>query len=622
MENLLLSHLLDASLRSLPLALAVAAVLHIPKLRSAAWAHALWSAVLLSMLALFAFGPVLRPIPLRVLPAPAAVQATPQRLSLETLGPPPLAMPARPIAVPVAAPTPAPRRWNGSEIARLLYFAVAAFLFARLMVGTWLARRLLSGSARAGEDFFESARVAVPLTIGWWRPVILLPALWRGWDAAKLDAVLLHERAHIRRRDSLMALLAGLNRCLFWFHPLAWWMERKLAFLAEQACDEACVCALENRAAYAKLLLEMATAVEASGGRISGHALAMTRPSQVRRRIDAILDESRAAPRGLTALGWTAVLLCAVPLMYAAGSLRVEPRLELPRPISTGALALIPPPNPPLAMPQPHLIAQATQPPARPQAATAAPLPVLLPFTVTEPAGRYVTGLTVENFRITEGEEKFRTESKAEQPIIIFGSAEGQHAITVLDTIGDNQDAVKELQKALSPQDELTVSPAPPVDSEAFRTAILGALAEIKNKPNPVKSLIVLTQGVAKKSAGTVRLDHDILVVALNAPRVAVSFADIEDIAETASFPPKFSLLEDLRIVVANTTGGEVVPVARPEEMKTALARIGMGLRNQYLLGFVPTLGTPSGIRTLNVEIVRAMGTPKMQAIGPHAYIP
>jgi beta-lactamase regulating signal transducer with metallopeptidase domain len=44
---------------------------------------------------------------------------------------------------------------------------------------------------------------------------------------------------HVRRADWAIAMLEGLNRRLFWFHPLAWWVERQLASLAEQACDDA-----------------------------------------------------------------------------------------------------------------------------------------------------------------------------------------------------------------------------------------------------------------------------------------------------------------------------------------------------------------------------------------------
>jgi hypothetical protein len=70
--------------------------------------------------------------------------------------------------------------------------------------------------------------------VGWLRPRVLLPLEWREWDRNKLDAVLAHEGAHVRRRDGLIAALAAVNRCVFWFHPLAWMLERKLALLASR----------------------------------------------------------------------------------------------------------------------------------------------------------------------------------------------------------------------------------------------------------------------------------------------------------------------------------------------------------------------------------------------------
>ena len=78
----------------------------------------------------------------------------------------------------------------------------------------------------------------------------------------------------VRRRDSLVALLAAVNRSIFWFHPLAWWMECKLSLLAEQACDEALRLRRlgADRDRYARLLIEMAGAVEAARGRVLRHA--------------------------------------------------------------------------------------------------------------------------------------------------------------------------------------------------------------------------------------------------------------------------------------------------------------------------------------------------------------
>jgi uncharacterized protein (TIGR03435 family) len=183
---------------------------------------------------------------------------------------------------------------------------------------------------------YESERVSVPVTVLWLRPRILLPPEWRQWDREKLDAVLAHEGAHVRRRDALVAALAGVNRSLFWFHPLAWIMERKLALLADQACDEACVAALGGRERYANLLLEMARVVDRSQGRLRHHALTMAAGSHIRRRIDSLLQEGRTFSRGLTWIGWAAVMLCGIPVVFGAGAVELDRRpallqLDLPR---------------------------------------------------------------------------------------------------------------------------------------------------------------------------------------------------------------------------------------------------------------------------------------------------
>ena len=120
-------------------------------------------------------------------------------------------------------------------------------MLGKLALGMLLAWRLRSAASPAfhhATNVYESERVAVPVAVGWLRPAVLLPIEWREWDQMKLDAVLAHEGAHVRRRDGLVAILAGVNRSLLWFHPLAWWIERRLALLADQACDEASVAQL------------------------------------------------------------------------------------------------------------------------------------------------------------------------------------------------------------------------------------------------------------------------------------------------------------------------------------------------------------------------------------------
>src|SRR6185295_12741280 len=97
----------------------------------------------------------------------------------------------------------------------------------------------------------ESAAVVTPVTVGVVSPTVLLPTTWRRWPDDTLQAILAHELAHVARRDPLVAVLAQLNRCLFWFHPLAWWLARTLAAAAEHASDEQAVRAIGERGRYA-----------------------------------------------------------------------------------------------------------------------------------------------------------------------------------------------------------------------------------------------------------------------------------------------------------------------------------------------------------------------------------
>src|SRR5579862_382626 len=247
----MLAHLVDVSIRSLALVLIAAAALWILRTsRTAALQHAIWTTVVCGMLGLFFLGSLLPRLPLRILAdAAVPIQATqpahivPPSLVYENL-PSVAALPQR--ALPLSI--------NWSRMALYAYAAIASAFLVRFAFGMVLAGRLIAKSTPI-EDFRESDSISVPVTVGWLRPKILLPLEWREWDRAKLDAVLCHESAHSRRRDGLTAALTGVNRCLFWFHPAAWWLERRLWLLAELACDEACVAVIGDQESYAQLLL-------------------------------------------------------------------------------------------------------------------------------------------------------------------------------------------------------------------------------------------------------------------------------------------------------------------------------------------------------------------------------
>jgi hypothetical protein len=136
--------------------------------------------------------------------------------------------------------------------------------------------------------------VRVPVTIGLTRMRILLPGEWREWPAEKLRVVLAHESAHARRHDPAIGLVAAVNKCIFWFHPLAWWLERRLAVLAEHAADDAGLAASPDAGSYARVLLQVASRMEGQPTRLIRSASAMN-GQLVARRIRRVMD-SRMKP--------------------------------------------------------------------------------------------------------------------------------------------------------------------------------------------------------------------------------------------------------------------------------------------------------------------------------------
>ncbi len=104
-----------------------------------------------------------------------------------------------------------------------------------------------------------SDRVSVPTAVGLFRPAVVLPP-WTLTElsASDLNSVLVHELAHLRRRDDWTNLLQKLVRAVFFFHPAVWWIENRLSLEREMACDEHVLAHTENPRAYAACLVSLA----------------------------------------------------------------------------------------------------------------------------------------------------------------------------------------------------------------------------------------------------------------------------------------------------------------------------------------------------------------------------
>lgn len=87
-------------------------------------------------------------------------------------------------------------------------------------------------------QILQSTRIQIPLTYGWRKPVVLLPQQAENWPTEQQRIVLLHEMAHIKRKDQLIQSLCHISNALYWFNPLVWVLTRRLQTEQERACDD------------------------------------------------------------------------------------------------------------------------------------------------------------------------------------------------------------------------------------------------------------------------------------------------------------------------------------------------------------------------------------------------
>ena len=139
----------------------------------------------------------------------------------------------------------------------------------------------------------RSPRIAVPVVWGFFRPVLLLPPDVVTWPAERLRVVLLHELAHLKRWDGVSLLMTRAAVALFWFHPLAWSLERAGRSECERACDDLVLASGTKPSVYADHLLAIARTMPAFDP-FRSVTLAMSRKTQLEGRLLSILQRDVA----------------------------------------------------------------------------------------------------------------------------------------------------------------------------------------------------------------------------------------------------------------------------------------------------------------------------------------
>ncbi|MBI4263128.1 MAG: HEAT repeat domain-containing protein [Acidobacteria bacterium] len=260
-----------------------------------------------------------------------------------------------PWLVEASGPGPARARVvNWPAVAVGVWVVGVALLLARLAVGLlWTARitsravdvddpRWAATLADVSAAFGITSRVSlktsrettIPVACGLRAATVLLPPESAAWSDDRRRVVLLHELAHVARRDCLAQAVAQLARAVHWFNPLAYLATSRLRAEQERACDDLVLAAGTDAPAYADHLFEIARGFRAEGCP-AWATLAMARPSQLEGRVVAILDDCR---NRVPPARWAraAVGAVAAALLLPIGALQVT---AASRPVSIGPAA-------------------------------------------------------------------------------------------------------------------------------------------------------------------------------------------------------------------------------------------------------------------------------------------
>jgi beta-lactamase regulating signal transducer with metallopeptidase domain len=207
-------------------------------------------------------------------------------------------------------PTGAANPWDfARKFVPLVWLCGAALCLADIAIGMWRVLRFRASSCLMDDHDWnivaaetkrrlgltqsvplrEHPEQVVPMTLGVLRPIVILPRQAREWPEQLKRIVLLHELAHVKRRDVAIQWLGRLSCTLYWFHPLVWYGLRQLRTERELACDDLVIHCGERATEYAEALVSVAKSFQTQRGLTC--SVAMTRHGKLEGRMRSLFDK-------------------------------------------------------------------------------------------------------------------------------------------------------------------------------------------------------------------------------------------------------------------------------------------------------------------------------------------
>jgi TonB family protein len=167
-------------------------------------------------------------------------------------------------------------------------------------------------------DVYCNARLLSPATVSWPKPMLIVPAAFKGASDEEAATVIAHELAHISRKDFEVNLVFEALALFVYYHPASRWIKRQIVETRETVCDELAADCTDGRRAYARSLLTIAQSAlrKPQTANLSLGILETTNlEKRIMKLVDARLPLSRKRRLLLTTCCWTALATCSAGLV-------------------------------------------------------------------------------------------------------------------------------------------------------------------------------------------------------------------------------------------------------------------------------------------------------------------
>jgi beta-lactamase regulating signal transducer with metallopeptidase domain len=655
--NTLLAALVNGSIVSIPLVAAVWIALRFSRRwLNAATRYGVWW-IVLALVVVLMFEPYMhvrpRPVPLDT--TRTAAVTSPVFADQKPAAPMQDAQMPRsgfPIPLPIGA-------WSRRIIE--LWVFLATLMLTRLVVSYVLLRKMKRDATDAPDALAvgvqallqrlgvkRAVRIAVvdhaasPMVAGPFSPAILLPAgVLKSMQETEIEQISLHEAAHLARRDDYALLLQRFVEALFVAHPLVRWIGWQLNLEREIACDDVVISVTGARLTYAACLTRVAEFGSAFA-HSSVPAIVGNERSHLTQRVEMLLDKTRHAGTRLLGIRFAVLAVnLALLALLAAGAPAVLA-------VTASRVAKVQHDAPALPALARVLVAQTRQAETRQAETRATPAnqspaqQVRVAVTVTDPMNRFVTGLNQDAFHVFENgvELKIVGFNAQEEPLsigIVWGVRKTRETTTAaLETMLQQLARLRRTYPPEHPDVKATearidalkrayitlANPQPVIDAAPPGSRVtITRVGENQSLVDGLEAAFGQRGGMpGERSAIVIVFDpadwmDQQIAAAVRAAGVRVYALGLTDPFDTSTPPSAKPAL------ITGTGAAAQYPAVGPEQIEASINGMVVGLRNQYVITYVPSEpGEQGKYRQVDVRITEPVGLPHLTARSSTGY--